>query len=86
MIPLCRSAIDVYKRQPEGRMSQVVAVADGLREFLIEAQRFSYGPGKLGHLQGMGQTVPVMITFCHQKYLGFVFQPPESVSYTHLGQ
>ena len=54
----------------EGRMSQIVAQCNGLCQILIETQRLRYGSGVLGNLQGMGQTIAIMVSFRCQKHLG----------------
>ena len=53
------------------RVSEVVTKSDGLGQVLVELQRPGHGTGDLRHLQGMGQTGPVMITFRGREIPGF---------------
>ena len=64
----------ILTRMAKGCMPQIMSQSNGLRQLLVEPQRFGNRPGNLGNLQGMGQSCPVMIPHRGQKHLGFMLQ------------
>ena len=64
----------------EGRMSQVVAQGDGLRQRLVEPQGLGDGPGDLGDLQRVGQARPVVIPLRGQEDLCLMLEPAECLA------
>ena len=64
----------------KGRVPQIVAQGDGLRQILIEAQGLGNRAGVLGDLQRMGQPRPVMIAPGSQEHLGLMLQTPERLA------
>ena len=58
-------------------MAEVVGQRDGLRQVLVEIQRPGHRAGDLRHLDGMGQTGPVVVALVVDEDLGLVLQAPE---------
>ncbi len=61
----------------KGRMTQVMTEGQGLGEVGIQIQRHGQGAGDLRHLQGMGQTGAIVISFMSDKDLGLLLEAPE---------
>ena len=66
-------------RVAEGRVAQIVAQADGLRQVLVEPQGAGHGPGQARHLQGVGQPGAVVIPLWPEENLGFMFETAEGL-------
>ena len=64
----------------ERRVAQIMTQSNGLRQFFIQPQRLCYGPGYLGHLQGVGQPRPVMIPLRSQKNLRLMLHPSKCLA------
>ena len=67
----------------EGRVAQIVAHGDGLRQIFVEAQGPGDGLGDAGNLQGMGHPGAVVVPLRVQKHLGLVHQPAEGLAVDH---
>ena len=64
-------------RMSKGRMAQIMSKGNGLHQVIIQPQSLCNGSGCLGDLQGVGQTVPVMIPLRCQEHLCLILQPPK---------
>ena len=67
----------------EGRVAQIVAHGDGLRQIFVEAQGPGDGLGDAGNLQGMGHPGAVVVPLWVQKHRGLVHQPAEGLAVDH---
>ena len=56
----------------KGRMAQVMAQGDGLRQAFVHLKGPGDGPGDLGDLQSVGEPGPVMVSFRSQEHLGLM--------------
>jgi hypothetical protein len=63
----------------EGGVPQVVSEGDGLGEVLVLPEGAGGGAGDLGHLEGVGQSNPVVVTLGRHEHLGLVLEPAEGL-------
>ena len=61
------------------RMTEIVAETDRLDEVLVEEERPADSAGNLGHLEGVGEAGPVVVTGGSDKDLGLVHQPAKTL-------
>src|SRR5687768_13649873 len=61
-----------FSRVPEGRVAEIVAEGDRLREVFVEAESPGYGTGYLHHLQGVRESCPEVIAVGGDEDLGLV--------------
>ncbi len=64
-------------RVAEGGVAQVVGQGDGLGQVFVEPEDACDGAGYLGHLQGVGQSGPVVVALVVDEDLGLVLQAAE---------
>ena len=64
----------------KGRMAQIVSQRNGFGQAFIEPQGLCDRPCDLRHLQRMGESRPVVVTFRIQKNLRLMLQPPERLA------
>ena len=67
----------VLSRMAEGRVSEIVAEGDGLREIVVEPERPGESAGDLGHLDRMGESRSEMIALVIDEDLRLVGETPE---------
>ena len=58
----------------EGRVAQIVAQADGLRQILVQPEGPRHGARQTGDLQGVGQAGAVVVSLRLEKDLGLVLE------------
>ena len=79
--PLRVQAVQLLLSQvAEGRVAQIVAQADGLRQVFVEVEGPCDGARYLGHLQGMGQTRYEVIAGGSDEDLCLVLESAEPVA------
>ena len=65
---------------PEGRVTEVVAESDGLREILVQTQRARDRARDTGRLDRVRQPRAVVIALGRDEDLGLVLEPPERLA------
>src|SRR5690554_1410424 len=61
-----------FSSMAKGRMPQIVPKGNGFGQVLIESQSPGRCSGNLSHLQGMGESSPIVIALGSNKNLGFM--------------
>jgi hypothetical protein len=67
----------VFPGVPKGRMTQIMGKHNGLRQVLVSTQGASTSSRNLTRLQGVSQSISIMVPFVKNKNLCFIFEPPE---------
>ena len=64
----------------EGRVTEVVPEPDRLGQVLVEPQRPGYGARDRGHLEGVGEARPVVVSSRRDEHLGLVREAAEGLA------
>jgi len=68
---------DPFSRVAKGCVAKVVGERNRLGQILVEAQRTRDGTGNLRAFEGVGQTIPIVVTLVMDEHLSLVLQPPK---------
>jgi len=68
---------NIFTGMTKRGVPEIMSKSDRLRQLFIQQERFCDSAGDLGNLKGMGQPRSVVVARRRQKYLGFMFEPPE---------